>query len=143
MLRRDRQIRTLIHEIADLCIFGVSFLLAYILRSDPWIIAWLNLDQSSSFADFAKLFFVLLAGGPLILESQGFYDRPPVSPRRAIFWPLLKGCTLVTVGLIIITFIFHLTVARTIMVAFGCISFCAIWVKEEILRLFLRSKVAQ
>jgi len=72
MLRRDQQIRTLIHEVADLCIFGVSFLVAYVLRSDPSVIAWLGPPPSTSFADFAKLFFVLLAGGPLVLESQGF-----------------------------------------------------------------------
>lgn len=143
MLRRDRQIRTLIHEIADLCIFGVSFLAAYILRSDPRIIEWLKLVPSTSFDDFAKLFFVLLAGGPLVLESQGFYDRPPLSARSAIFWPLFKGCFIVTMGLIFIAFIFKLQVMRSMMVAFGCISFCVIWIKEEVLRLFLQSKVAQ
>ncbi len=142
MLRRDRQIRTLIHEIADLCIFGVSFLVAYMLRSDPRIIAWLKLDPSP-FGDFAKLFFILLAGGPLVLESQGFYERPPVSPRGAILWPLLKGCFIVTIGLIFVAFLFRLDVARTVMIAFGCISFCAIWLKEEILRVFLKSKMVQ
>jgi exopolysaccharide biosynthesis polyprenyl glycosylphosphotransferase len=45
--------------------------------------------------------------------------------------------------LIIVAYIFKLQVARTIMIAFGCISFCAVFLKEELLRLFLKSKVAQ
>ncbi len=142
MLRRDQQIRTQIHLVVDGCIFLVSFLMAFLLRSDPYIIRWLNLTPSTSFDDFAKLFF-LSPCAALVLEWQGFYDRPPLSPRSTILWPLLKGCVLATIGLVLVAFIFHLQVARTIMIAFGCISFCAVYLKEELLRVFLKSKVAQ
>jgi exopolysaccharide biosynthesis polyprenyl glycosylphosphotransferase len=145
MLRRDQQIRTQIHQLADACIFFASFLLAYVLRSDPDIAAWLNLPPlpSTQFGDFAKLLFVVIPGAPLILESQGFYNRSPLSPRGAVFWPLLKGCAWLTAGLIFIAYIFHLQVARMIMVAFGLIGFCAVWLKEEALRAFFKSKMAQ
>jgi exopolysaccharide biosynthesis polyprenyl glycosylphosphotransferase len=143
MLRRDQQIRTQIHELADGCIFFLSFLLAYVLRSDPTVIAWLNLPPSTRFGDFAILLFVVIPGAPLILESQGFYNRTPLSPRGAILWPLFKGCVWLTAGLIFIAYIFHLQVARMIMVAFGMIGFCAVWLKEEALRIFLKSKMAQ
>ena len=142
MLRRDQQIRTQIHLVVDGCIFLVSFLAAYLLRSDPRIIQLFNLPPSTSFNDFAKLFF-LSPCAALVLEWQGFYNRPPLSPRSAILWPLLRGCALATVGLIVAQYIFHLVVARGIMISFGCISFCAIFLKEELLRLFLKSKMAQ
>jgi exopolysaccharide biosynthesis polyprenyl glycosylphosphotransferase len=142
MLRRDQQIRTQIHQIADGCIFFASFLLAYILRSDPTIIAWLKLPPSTRFDDFAKLLFVVIPGAPLILETQGFYNRSPLSPRGALLWPLLKGCVGLTLGLVCVAYIFHLQVARMIMISFGCIGFCAVWVKEEILRFVLKSKMA-
>jgi len=143
MLRRDQQIRTQIHQIADGCIFFASFLLAYILRSDPAIIAWLKLPPSTQFEDFAKLLFVVIPGAPLILETQGFYSRSPLSSRGAILWPLLKGCVGLTLGLVCVAYVFHLQVARMIMISFGCIGFCAVWVKEEILRFILKSKMAQ
>jgi exopolysaccharide biosynthesis polyprenyl glycosylphosphotransferase len=142
MLRRDQQIRTQIHLLADGCIFLVTFLMAYLLRSDPRIIAWFNLPASSQFQDFAKLFFVVPAAA-LILEWQGFYDRPPLSSRRTVVWPLLKGCALATAGLILTAYVFHLEVARFIMIAFGCISFCVIYLKEELLLMFMKSKVAK
>lgn len=142
MLRRDQQIRTQIHLVADGCIFLVSFLIAYLLRSDPNIIRWFNLPPSSQFNDFAKLFF-LVPGAALILESQGFYDRPPLSPRRVILWPLLKGCAFSTAGLVLVAYVFKLEVARFIMVAFGCIGFCTIYLKEELLLMFMKSKVAK
>lgn len=140
MLRRDQQIRTQIQQIADACIFSCSFLAAYLLRSDPRIIAWLDLVPSTSFNDFAKLFFVLLPGAPLVLEWQGFYEHQPSSPRRAFVWPLLRGCALLTVGLVVAAYLFHLQVARGIMISFGCIGFLAVWVKEELL-FFFSSKV--
>src|ERR1700722_11935564 len=100
MLRRDQQIRTQIHQLVDACIFLVSFLTAYLLRTDPLIIQSLNLTPlpPNSFNDFAKLFF-LTPFVALILEWQGFYNRPQLSPRSALFWPLLKGCALATGGL--------------------------------------------
>ena len=142
MLRRDQQIRTQIHLIADGCIFLVSFLMAYLLRSDPHIIAWLNLPAASQFQDFAKLFFLVPAAA-LILEWQGFYDRPPLSSRRTIVWPLIKGCALASAGLVLAAYVFKLEVARIIMVGFGCISFCIIYLKEELMLMFMKSKVAK
>ena len=143
MLRRDQQIRTQIHQLVDGCIFFVSFLVAYFLRLNPTVIAWLNLPPASPFGDSAILLFVVIPGAPLILESQGFYNRSPLSPRGAIFWPLFKGCAWLTLGLMCIVYVFHLEVARMIMVAFGLIGFCAVWLKEEVLRFFLKSKMAQ
>ncbi len=109
----------------------------------PTIMAWLNLPPATQFPDSAKLLFVVIPGAPLILESQGFYNRAPLSSRGAILWPLFKGCVGLTVALIAIAYVFHLQVARMIMVAFGCIAFCAVWLKEEMLRFFLKSKMAQ
>jgi exopolysaccharide biosynthesis polyprenyl glycosylphosphotransferase len=142
MLRRDRQIRTQIHQLADACIFAASFVLAYVVRSDPTVTAWLH-GGASSFSDFAVLLFVLVPGAPLTLESQGFYARAPLSSRRAIFWPLLRGCTFVTIGLVLVAYVFHLQVARVIMIAFGFISFGAVYAKEELMRFFYKSKMAQ
>jgi exopolysaccharide biosynthesis polyprenyl glycosylphosphotransferase len=143
MLRRDQQIRTQIHQLADGCIFYVSLLIAYILRSDPETVALLGPPPPTAALDFAILLFVVVPGAPTILEKQGFYNRPPVSPRSTIFWPLLKGCVLATLGLILVTYVFHLQVARGMMFAFGVISFCAVFMKEELLRLFLKSKMAR
>src|SRR5271154_1003724 len=143
MLQRDRQIRIQIKQLADACLFAISLLIAYGLRSDPQIIAWLNLVPVSSFENFRWLFIVLIPAAPLILESQGFYDRPIPCPRGAFFWPLLRSCILITVGLILTLYFFHLTVARGILIWFGFISFALVYVKEEILRWVLRSKFAR
>ncbi|HEY1789574.1 MAG TPA: sugar transferase [Verrucomicrobiae bacterium] len=143
MLRRDQQIRTQLQQIADACIFSVSFLIAYLLRADPRIIEAFGLTNSTPFNDFAKLFFVLFPGAPLILEWQGFYKCPPLAPRSTVYWPLLRGCIVATLGLIVVAYVFHLQVARIIVIVFGCISFCGVFLKEELVRLFLKSNVAQ
>ena len=117
--------------------------MAYALRANPDVIAWLKLEPASPFANFAWLYLVLIPATPLVLESQGFYDHPPLCSRRAILWPLFKGCVLITVGLMLTVYVFHLVVARGIFILFGCIGFCMVYVKEELIRLLLKSKLAQ
>ncbi len=143
MLKRDRQIRTVIHQLADASLFAIAFWLAYVLRANPDIIALLKLEPSSPFENFAWLYLVLIPATPLVLESQGFYDHSPLCARRAILWPLLKGCVLVTVGLMLTVYVFHLIVARGIFIVFGCLGFCMVYSKEELIRLLLKSKLAQ
>jgi exopolysaccharide biosynthesis polyprenyl glycosylphosphotransferase len=146
MLQRDRQIRTRIHQLVDAGVFAVSLWLAYELRSAPQIIAWLNLvpiPPQSAFEDFVGLYIVLIPAAPLILESQGFYNRAILGPRHAILWPLFKGCFLTTVGLVLALYALHLNVPRWVMIWFGSISFCLVYLKEEILRFAFKSKIAQ
>ena len=143
MLRRDRQIRTVVHQLADAGLFAIAFWVAYTLRANPDIIQWLRLEPTSPFANFAWLYLVLIPATPLVLESQGFYDHPPLCARGAILWPLFKGCVLITVGLMLTVYLFHLIVARGIFILFGCIGFCTVYLKEELVRILLRSKVAR
>ena len=143
MLRRDRQIRTVVHQLADAGLFAIAFWVAYTLRANPDIIQWLRLEPTSPFVNFAWLYLVLIPATPLVLESQGFYDHPPLCARGAILWPLFKGCVLITVGLMLTVYLFHLIVARGIFILFGCIGFCTVYLKEEFVRILLRSKVAR
>jgi exopolysaccharide biosynthesis polyprenyl glycosylphosphotransferase len=148
MLRRDRQIRAQVHQLADAFLFAFSFWAAYALRADPQVIAWFKLDPISmktTFDNLAWLYLALIIGAPLVLESQNFYSRAPLCPRADFLWPLLKGCVLATLGLAVATYAFHMNqIVPRVMVAFFClISFLLVWWKEELVRLVLRSKLAQ
>ena len=145
MLRRDRQIRTQIHQVADACLFAVSFWIAYALRANPQIIAWLNLDPipPDVLGSVGWLYFPLIVAAPGILESQGFYDRAAFGPRRDILWPLFKGCLITTIGLVLVMYALHFVSPRVVMMFFGVISFSLVYLKEELVRWALRSKFVQ
>jgi exopolysaccharide biosynthesis polyprenyl glycosylphosphotransferase len=143
MLRRNRQIKMQIQQVLDAILFGLSFWFAWIIRSDPDIISLLRLDQVTPFESYFWLYFVVILVGPLVLEAQGYYDRPLISPRRAILWPLFKGCLFTTVGLIMVLFFFRLELARSVAVLFGMIGFLLIFLKEEAVRVGLRSEFAR
>jgi len=143
MLQRDRQIRTQIQQVADACLFGLALWIAYIIRSNELVMATLKLGQPGPFENFLWLFVVLLPGAPLILESQGFYNHTPLSRHREMLWPLLKGCVLITVGLVLTSYFFHLNIARGIIVWFGFIAFAVVWIKEEIFRIIFRSRLGR
>lgn len=145
MLRRDRQMRAQVNQLVDAFFFAVSFWLMLVLRADPQIIAWLNLKPMppDAFENIGWLYFVLIPGAPFVLELQGFYNRPLLGPRRAILWPLLKGCVLITLGLVVAVYVLHLNVPRWVIVWFGCLSFALVYLKEEILCLVYKSKLAR
>ena len=134
-----------IQQMLDACLFGVSFWLAWTIRADPDVIDFLRLPPIGSFDTYIWLYLVLILTGPLVLESQGFYDRPMLSTRRSALWPLFRGCLLTTVGLIILLYFFFRLepLPRGVAILFGITSFVVISVKEEILRLGLNSKLAR
>jgi exopolysaccharide biosynthesis polyprenyl glycosylphosphotransferase len=146
MLQRDQQIRTQIHQVADACLFAASFWIAFALRANPQIIAWLGLEAVPPDLFSRGIWFLyvaLIPAAPLILESQGFYNHPVLCPRRNILWPLFKGCFITTIGLVLVMYAFHFVSPRGVMVFFGSISFCLVYLKEELMRWALRSKFAQ
>jgi exopolysaccharide biosynthesis polyprenyl glycosylphosphotransferase len=147
MLRRDRQIRTQVHQLMDACLFALSFWVAYALRLDPQIVAWLHLSPiSNEMLDAQKLVWLyaaLIPAGPLILESQNFYNRPMFGPRWATLWPLLKGCVIASIGLVLAMWVFQFVTPRGMMVFFAVISFSLVYLKEEAVRWASRSRMIQ
>lgn len=143
MLRRDRVLRMQIHELLDACLFAVSFWLAYVLRSDPDIIALLHLQPVSQFDNYVWLYLVLIPAAPMVLEAQGFYNRPLLCSRMTTAWMLFKGCLLTTLGLILALFLFRAQIARGAPILFGFISFALVFAKEEVLFALIKSKMAQ
>ena len=147
MLQRDRVIRTQVQQLADASLFAMSFWLAYCLREMPFFSNSLGLETISpeAFGQNVWLYFALVPAAPLVLESQGFYNRPVVSRLSMILWPLLKGCFIVTIGMVLLVFVFRKSefAPRGVMVLFGIISFMLVWLKEQAVALALRSRVAK
>ena len=135
--------RMQIHQLVDACLFALSFWLAYELRSDPVIINFFGLRPVGEFKGFVWLYLVLMPAAPLILEAQGFYSRPLVGSRWTTLWQLFKGCVLTSLALILALFCFKMLIARWVVIWFGAISFILVFLKEEMLRLVWKSKLAQ
>src|ERR1051326_6717029 len=109
MLRRHRQIRMQIHQLMDACLFALSFWLAYELRANAGIAELFGMDPfTQPFARYVWFYWLAIVAAPLILETQGFYDRPMLCPRRTTLWALFKGCLFTTLGLIFALYFFRL-----------------------------------
>ena len=158
MLQRDRQFRTQIYQLTDACVFAASFWLAFVIRSDPTFTTFFNgtlgtwfptlhmeMIPPNAIEQVIWLFFALVPAAPLVLESQGFYNRPLLTARAAMFWPLLKSCFSLSIGLVLLLFMFKESnnTPRGTMVFFGVISFVLVWAKEEAFRLALGSRLAK
>jgi exopolysaccharide biosynthesis polyprenyl glycosylphosphotransferase len=153
MLQRDQHIRTQVHQLADACLFAASFWLSYAARSSIAFTNWINsllpagheLDvvPPQMFDNVWWLYFALVPAAPLVLESQGFYNRPAVTTRRALIWPLLRGSVLVTVGIVLLLFFFRAPAPRGVSFIFIIISCILVWIKEEVLMAAMHSPMAK
>jgi exopolysaccharide biosynthesis polyprenyl glycosylphosphotransferase len=143
MLRRDRLIRMQINQFLDAAIFAFSFWLAYALRANPVLIRYLHQDPVIPFDHYKWLFLVLIPGVPLVLEAQGFYERPILCSRTTTAWQLFKGCVFISFGLVLTLFVFKSDIARWVPVWFGMISFVLVFIKEELALVTFKSKLAQ
>jgi len=154
MLQRDRQIRTQIHQLADACLFAAAFWLAYLVRGNVALTTWFNqilppehqldfIPPQEMFLSVWWLYFALVPGAPLVLESQGFYNRPAVHSRKSLLLPLLRGSLLVTVGMVLLLFYFKAPAPRGISFIFIIFSCGLVWLKEELLMAGLRSPLAK
>ena len=143
MLRRDRQIRMQIHQLMDACLFAISFWLAYQLRANQSVIDFFGLDPVASFDSFVWTYLVLIPAAPLVLESQGFYNRSMLCPWRAMVWSLFKSCVIITLGLVVLLVFVRLYLPRSVIIWFGVVAFLLIYVKQQMLRIFFRSGLAR
>ena len=86
-----------------------------------WPINCVPISRSNSISDYTQwvrfetfvwFYLVLIFAGPLILEAQGFYDRPILGSRGATLWALFWGCLFTSMGLIIALYFFGRSASR-------------------------------
>lgn len=144
MLRRYQQIRTQIHQLMDACLFAVAFYLAYTVRETPLFAHWMHLvNYVGSVEDYLWLYVVVIPTAPLLLEYYGFYNFTMRGSRFKMLKALTSGCVWTTLGIILVVYLFKLTLPRPIIVLFGVFSFILVWGKEEVLRAVSRSGVSR
>ena len=155
MLQRDRQLRTLVNQLTDGFLFAFSYWLAYALRANPDFTDLVN----DTFGAGLKIFqlddpawavmgqpwnyFLIVPAAPLILEAMGFYHRTRPGARATMLWSLLRGCVIITIGLVLVLYAVKSVAPRGVMTYFGLISFALVWFKEEMLAVALRSRLAK
>lgn len=148
MLHRDRQIRLQIYQFIDGGLFALGLWLGWLIRYNwhglPTSLWGLNhVDAIGSFAHYFWLFLVVIPMTPMILEWQGYYERPIFCPRAEMAWQLAKACAIAAVGVILIDFMLRLNAARGVYVLFGFCSFGLMMVKGELFRWAYQSKLGQ
>jgi len=145
MLRRDRQLRTQIHQVKDAALFALALWVAHFWR-DHFPTEWLfwKFEAIDPFAKFTWIYLIIIPGVPLILESMGFYQRSVFASRRETAWTLLKGCAMATVGVILVIYLSRQnSLARGVIVLFGAVSFILVYLSEELLRAGYGSRYGQ
>jgi exopolysaccharide biosynthesis polyprenyl glycosylphosphotransferase len=133
MLRRERQVRAWMQRLLDASLFGIGLWLAHYVRQTSGVGVFGAPQYVEPFADYLWL-FLILPFTPLLMEMQGYYNRPILASRRQSAWMLFKACALAAAITIFGLFLFKMTLARSVIILFGVFSFMLIAIKEEIVR---------
>ena len=146
MLQRDHRFRTQVQQIADVCLFALAFGLSFALRGNQTfsrLFFGLPAVSGDTFYHILLLYLVIFPFVPPILESQGFYNRRMTGSRPVMVWSLIRGIFIVTIGLVLFSYLLKLVVPRGVTTLFGIISFSLVFLKEEALRWALNSRLAK
>jgi exopolysaccharide biosynthesis polyprenyl glycosylphosphotransferase len=146
MLQRDHRFRIQVQQVADVCLFAMAFGLSFILRGNQTfsrLFFGLPAVSGDAFYRIIWLYLVIFPFVPPILESQGFYNRRMTGSRPVMIWSLIRGCFIVTIGLVLFIFLMKLVVPRGVVTLFGVISFGLVYLKEELRRWILNSRLAK
>ncbi len=148
MLRRDRQIRTQIHQLMDAVCFTIAFWLAHWIRAQTprgiKVFGYdLLADTSNINADYDWMYFVIGFISLWILDLQGFYKRPSLASHRLTAWILLKACVFTTISIVLILYMAQIITPRGVILLFGPISFLLVFGKEELVRWIYKTKFGQ
>jgi FlaA1/EpsC-like NDP-sugar epimerase len=127
------------HQCVDAGLFAAALWVAHYLRFH-W--SW-GRPTIFPFADFLWLWVVILPLAPLVLESQGFYNRQLIIRRRSLAWSLLRGSVVMAAVVVFAMFLFREQLARAVFFLFGPVAFLMVWVKEELLWVVYRSRFGQ
>jgi exopolysaccharide biosynthesis polyprenyl glycosylphosphotransferase len=150
MLRRQQQMRSQMQKLVDGCLFAFGLYLAHTLRTHSEIAIlggtlFGGSREIGPFSDYRWLYFIIVLGAPLLLHWHGFYNRSLLPPRRTTAWQLFKTCGWLVMGIILVIWVLKetQTIARSVIILFGAISFVLVALKEELLRSWLESELGQ
>ena len=146
MLQRDYHFRTQVQQVVDVCMFAMAFGLSFVLRGNETfsrLFFGLHAVSGDTFYRIVWLYFAIFPFVPPILESQGFYNRRMTGSRPVMIWSLIRGCFIVTILLVLLIYLLKIVVPRGVVTLFGIISFGLVFLKEEILRWVLNSRLAK
>ncbi len=152
MLRRQRIIRDRIHKIVDAALFALGFYLAFALRSNAdeigsWLMRLFGLfggtPEIQPFSHYAWYVLLTVPAAMVLLSNYGFYARPLIASRRQTLFILVKVCTVLTVGVIILMFLNKEVLSRAVIILFGLFSLALVTIKEEVVRWWIRTGLAK
>lgn len=136
MLGRYRQLRKRLHQIIDAGLFAIALWVAHFIRY-TWTF---GRPEIAPFTEFLWLYAVILPLTPIVLDIQGFYNRPILAPRRQVIIPLAKASLIMGAIMIFTMFLTREQLARAVFFLFCPISFFLVFLKEEFLRVVYRSR---
>ncbi len=131
--------------VVDAGLFGVSFYLAHALRQRWPFELFGGTREIFDFSYYFWLFVVIVPLAPLVLRLSGFYRRPWLPSRWQTAGVLLRACSTLVLGLVVLLWIMRETegIARSVLIYFGGISFALVFAKEELLLRWRTSRLGR
>ena len=127
--------------VVDALLCGLGLYLAHALRRH-WQFGFFTSHQEiRPFDQYEWLWMIILPCAPLLLYFTGVYERSLRSSQGGRLWKLSRACVWMVLTVILILWLMKVgdSIARSVIIYFGFLSFVLIALKEELLLVWRRS----
>src|SRR5580693_7871563 len=108
MPNKQREIAIQFNQVTDALVIAVVYWLAHALREELAFCYPLTFSLIASFRYYKWLYLVILPLCPLLLDINGFYNRPIMLKWTQTMWMLLKSVTICVLVLIALLYFMNL-----------------------------------
>lgn len=142
MTGRKRELNLQFQEVLDGILLVFAFWAAHVLRF--YATEWFSIERPiAGFEQFRWVLFILLPFGPIILESQGYYNHVLQKPLRKSLWQLLRAAVMLGALLAVCMLFFRLDVpSRAVLLIFAALAGGVLILRERLTIFYLRNKAA-
>jgi len=123
MLKRQKQLRIVFHQLMDAGLLALGFWCAHCFRDLFPNSLFSGLAVIEPFHEYMWLLMIIVPFCPILLEMQGFYQGNWPRADRVTMWRLFNGCVLSVVGVILVMFLLRIQLARSVIILFGVTSY--------------------
>ncbi len=148
MPNKQRELATQFNQITDALVIATAYFVAHAVRERLayWVptgtflghvdIGFMPIDP---FRNYKWLYLVILPLWPLLLDINGFYNRPVSLSRRQTLWMLIKS---ITIGALLIVAVMYFmtmtTLSRSVIILFAAMSVATLFLKDLLVQAYLR-----
>jgi len=140
MMGRKQELNLQFYQILDAVLLAICFWAAHVLRYQAT--DWFQLERPiAEFNEFRWMLFIIMPGGPIILDMQGYYNHPLQKTVQKSLFQIFHAAFWLCLFLAVCVIFLRLDVpSRAVLIIFGIMATLVILAREQLVIIYLKRR---